>query len=154
MYHHHILSRDDSEMIKKVYLKQKENSCKGDWIQLIRKDFSCIEEDINEEYIKNTPKDVYKKWVRNKVLKAAFRNYLILNEDSKKKLGDLHYEQLEIQPYLASSKFSLKEKQLLYSLRSKCYSARMNFKKMNKGNLGCRFKCVSEETQSHIFENC
>ena len=66
----------------------------------------------------------------------------------------MHYEQLEIQPYLASSKFSLKEKQLLYSLRSKCYSARMNFKKMNKGNLGCRFKCVSEETQSHIFENC
>jgi hypothetical protein len=52
MYHHHILSRDDCEMIKKVYLKQKENSCKGDWIQLIRKDFSCIEEDINEEYIK------------------------------------------------------------------------------------------------------
>ena len=30
----------------------------------------------------------------------------------------------------------------------------MNLKKINKGNLGCQFKCDSEETQSHIFENC
>ena len=25
---------------------------------------------------------------------------------------------------------------------------------MNKGDLSCRFSCNSEETQSHIFENC
>ena len=30
----------------------------------------------------------------------------------------------------------------------------MNFKKLNKGNLGCRFQCDTEETQIHIFENC
>ena len=64
-----------------------------------------------------------------KVKKAAFRKYLILKMDSKKKQGHLQYEQLEIQPYPASSKFSLKEKQLLYSLRSKCYPAKINLKK-------------------------
>ena len=154
MYHHHILTRDNSEMIKKVYLKQKEIACKGDWIHLIRKDFSLIEEDINEDQIVNTPKDVYKKWVKEKVKTAVFKEYLKLKEESKKKLKDLHYEELAIQPYLTSNEISIEQKQLLFSLRSKCFSAKMNFKKMNKGNLGCRFHCDSEETQIHIFENC
>ena len=30
MYHFHIITRDDSETIKKVYMKQKEASVKGD----------------------------------------------------------------------------------------------------------------------------
>ena len=81
MYHHHILRRNDCEVIKKVYLKQKENSCKGDWIHLLRKDFAFIEEDICDENIQNTPKDIYKLWVRKKVEKAAFKNYLTLKED-------------------------------------------------------------------------
>ena len=154
MYHHHILSRDNSEIIKKVYLKQKEDACKGDWIHLIRKDFSLLEEDLNEDQISNTPKDVYKKWVKEKVKTAVFKEYLKLKEESKKKLKDLHYEEFAIQPYLTSNEISIEQKQLLFSLRSKCFSAKMNFKKMNKGNLGCRFHCDSEETQNHIFENC
>ena len=154
MYHHHILSREDCELIKKIYLKQKETACKGDWILLLRKDFSLLGEDIQDEIITHTPKDLYKKWVKTKVRNAAFKEYLTLKEDSRKKLNNLHYEELIIQPYLASSQFSLDEKQLLYSLRSKCYPAKMNFKKLNKGNLGCRFLCDSEETQNHIFDDC
>ena len=49
MYHHHILTREDSEIIKKIYLKQKENACKGDWIHLIRNDFGFLGEDTQEE---------------------------------------------------------------------------------------------------------
>ena len=154
MYHHHILSREDSEIIKKIYLKQKENACKGDWINLIKKDFGFLGENIQDEVITHTPKDIYRKWVKTKVKNAAFKEYLKLKEESRKKLNSLQYEELEIQPYLESSQFSLEEKQLLYSLRSKCYLAKMNLKKINKGNLQCRFLCESEETQCHIFENC
>ena len=81
IYHHHILSRDNSEIIKKVYLKQKEDACKGDWIHLIRKDFSLLEEDLNEDQISNTPKYVYKKWVKEKVKTAVFKEYLKLKEE-------------------------------------------------------------------------
>ena len=38
--------------------------------------------------------------------------------------------------------------------RSKCYPAKMNFKKMNKGDLKCIFLCHQEETQDYIFETC
>ena len=34
------------------------------------------------------------------------------------------------------------------------WTAKMNFRKMNKGDLKCIFKCDENETQYHIFENC
>ena len=39
-------------------------------------------------------------------------------------------------------------------LRSKSYSAKMNFRKMFKNYLKCSFNCDNNETQSHIFEDC
>ena len=35
-----------------------------------------------------------------------------------------------------------------------CYPAKMNFRKMNKGNLKCSFQCNQDETQIHIFQEC
>ena len=66
----------------------------------------------------------------------------------------LEYRTYGIQPYIISTDFSLNQIKLLFALKSNCYSAKMNFKKLNKGNLGCRFLCDSEETQNHIFDNC
>ena len=36
MYHHHILSLDKNETVRKVYEKQKEGHFKGDWIELLK----------------------------------------------------------------------------------------------------------------------
>ena len=61
MYHHHILSRNESETIKKVYLKQKEEYLKGDWFQLLQKDFQFIGIEMNEDDIKSMSTTNYKK---------------------------------------------------------------------------------------------
>ena len=66
----------------------------------------------------------------------------------------MNYAEFAIQPYLLSNKVSMEGKKLLYSLRSKCYPAKMNFCKQFKGNLQCSLNCNAEETQDHIFENC
>ena len=39
-------------------------------------------------------------------------------------------------------------------MRSSCYQANMNFKKMHRGDLKCISLCDQEETQLHIFEHC
>ena len=60
MYHFHIITRDDSETIKKVYLKQKEASVKGDWIHLLAQDFEFIqEEQKGDEVVKLGKKRVF-----------------------------------------------------------------------------------------------
>ena len=60
MYHHHILSRDKNETIKKEYLKQKQEYLKGDWFQLLQKDFQFIGIQMNETNIKSILKAQYK----------------------------------------------------------------------------------------------
>ena len=63
MYHHHIISREDNELIKKVYNKQKEHYTKGDWLQTVISDFQFIDVIMNEDVIRSTPKEQYKKFV-------------------------------------------------------------------------------------------
>ena len=69
-------------------------------------------------------------------------------------MHQLKYNSLHIQCYMTDSSFTHNEIKLLFSLRSNCYPAKMNFKKMHKGDLKCFFHCDEEETQLHIFENC
>ena len=115
-------------------MSQKENNLKGDWMRMPMTDFDFIEGQIDKEWIKSTPKEVYTKYINNKVHEGAFKYYMQLKEKSKQKLKNLSYKELSIQPYLTMNKCSLKEKQLLFSLWPHCYKAE-NFRKMNRGDL-------------------
>ena len=154
MYHHHIIGRDNDEIIKKVYIKQKEEYLKGDWFQTLKTDFNTIKEDLEDDRISQIPKEVYRKYIKQKVEKEAFENYLKLKENCKKKMKNLQYDELAIQPYMINGNFTLKQIKLLFSLRSKCYPARLNFRKLNRGNLRCSLGCSEDESQDHIFEKC
>jgi hypothetical protein len=105
-YHHHIITRDDSELIKKIYLKQKEDPLKGDWIHLIQKDYEFIQEDLNDDFLKSIPKDIFLKQVKEKVTKAAFKSYLLLKETNKTKMKQLTYDKFQMQEYLSCSDFN------------------------------------------------
>ena len=59
MYHYHIITCDNNETIKKVYLKQKETFVKGDWITLLAKDFNFIKVEQNDEQIMRIGKKGY-----------------------------------------------------------------------------------------------
>ena len=61
------------------------------------------------------------------------------------------YDIIIIQSYLNMNTFSIEDKKLLFSLRSRCYDAKTNLKKFNKGNMKRRLNCESEESQDHIF---
>ena len=154
IYHHHLITRSDSELIKKVYSKQKLNSLKGDWYRTLQEDFKFIGEEINDGVICQISKHDYKIFIKQKVEKAVFLSYLDLKGQSKTKLKALEYKTFGIQPYITSNQFSLKQIKLLYAMRSNCYPAKMNFKKMHRGDLKCIFLCDQEETQIHIFESC
>ena len=84
-YFRQILTRDSTEIIKKIYMKQKVNSCKGDWIKLVEKDFSFIEQEIDEDWISRTGRYEYKRYIKEKVKVAAFKEYIQLKEKCLKK---------------------------------------------------------------------
>ena len=101
MYYHHILSRDENETIYKIYKKQKEDHVKGDWFQLLQKDFDFIGIKMDEEKIKATSKSAYKRAMKLFVRKAAFQYFLTI-KDRHKKQEKITYNAFRIQPYLQS----------------------------------------------------
>ena len=70
------------------------------------------------------------------------------------KMKRLSCDIIIIQPYLTNNNFTTEDKKFLFSLRSQCYDAKTNFKKLKKGNMQCRLNCESEEYQDHIFQSC
>ena len=69
-------------------------------------------------------------------------------------MDNVEYLDLKIQPYLIDSNFNKEERKLLVALRSRCRSAKSNFRKLNKGNLNCSLGCDAVENQVHIFRDC
>ena len=86
MYHYHISTREDWETIKKIYLKQIESPSKGDWITLVQSDFAFIEVDFIEGLtrIQSESKEGYNKYIKEKVLNAAFKEYMYLKQRCEK----------------------------------------------------------------------
>ena len=114
------------------YIENKKEGCvKGDWYQLLENDFKFIGIEMDENLIAATQKDQYKKEMKHLINIAAFKYFTQLKE-THKKIKDLQYEKLSIQPYLVSKVFTKNEKELLYVLRSKCHRSKFNFKKFNK----------------------
>ena len=153
MYHHHLLTLEDGETLKNIYDKQKSQPTKGDWYELLLKDFTFIGEDLNEEVIKSYSKTEYKKKVKAAIEKAAFK-YFLEQKTKHTKLDNIQYTTLQTQPYLCNSEFTKEERKLLVSLRSRCHSAKMNFKRLHKNDLKCRLGCDIFEDQIHIFTQC
>ena len=153
IYHQNILQREANETISKIYHKQKEGTVKGDWLKLLNEDFKFLGVDINEQEIISTPKEIYKKQIRNLMDKSVFRYFMNLKEGHTKLQG-VEYKQFQLQPYLATMTLSNKEKELLFNLRSSCHSSKNNFRKMHRNNLECIFKCPQIEDQLQSFTAC
>ena len=89
----------------------------------------------------NVPQNTnLKKFLNIKAKEAASKIYLKLPETSKKKVRGFEYKDF-IRPYRNTSIFSAHDINLIFSLRSKRYPAKRNFKKFHRGDLKCIFKC-------------
>ena len=151
LYLHHIITRKDTETTKKIYYKQKEAPIKGDWVELIKKDFLFLGKEMEESEIRSMNKFDYKKKIKQLLYKAAFKEYMKEKSD-RSKLNQLQYQSLQLQPYLIDKSLTYKEMYLLYSLRSRAHPAKNNYRKMYNNQIQCTFNCSSDENQKHIFE--
>ena len=72
MYLQTILKRSNDEITKKVFECQKNNPVKGDWSEMVNRDFSNIDMTMDEELIKSESKNQYK--LR---LKKQIKSYML-----------------------------------------------------------------------------
>ena len=104
--------------------------------------------------MKEMSKGQFKKMVKEKVKKCAFE-FLLQIKESHSKLSNIRYDDFKMQDYLADSSFNLREKQLLFRLRSRTFEAKANFRNRYQNNLQCDLcGTCPEQTQKHILEDC
>ena len=153
IYFQTILKRDENELTKKILKFQMNNPTVGDFIELIKNDFTMIGEKININEIEQTSVRSYKKFIKEKIRKAALK-YLNEMKDQHSKIHHIKYEKLETQKYVTSEMFSDEEVNLLFALRSRTVDCKGNFKSKYKDmNIICQYCKTHEDHQPHML-NC
>ena len=150
-YLHHLLTRNENELIHKFFKAQERCPIKDDWVTQIKEDREYLKLDMTNEEIASTKKSQFKKIIRKKIKEAAFA-YLEEIKMSHTKVQNLKYDSLKMQEYLY--KFQTRDAQLLFKLRSRMLNVRSNFRNFYKvQDVFCKL-CNKdiEQTQAHLLD--
>ena len=150
MYLWHVLSRNKTELIRRVYDTQKISNSPGDWFTLVERDKQQLNIDMSETQIQGVSKEVFKSYVTKKV-KIKFLQHLNQLKRNHSKSVYLKCEDIKQAEYIQSPRLSHKEKILLFKLRSRTLDVKGNFKNQHK-DLLCISCGLFEESQSHLLQ--
>ena len=81
------MTRNNSELLNKVYCAQWDNSYPGDFLELIKVDFVTIEETISKTEIKQMGRQQYNFFVKKKINGAALNQFKVIQEQHSKVRG-------------------------------------------------------------------
>ena len=155
MYLWHILSRDQDELISKVYMAQSLKPTNNDWFNMIQKEKIFYEIHLTDEQISGMTRPQFKKIVDDKVNKKSL---LLICQTGKSKVSrltpNIQDGKVVIQPYLTSTKLSTEQKQQLFSLRCRNFNVKSNYKTQYSDDMTCRICCdpKSYENEIHTFQ--
>ena len=150
MYLWHILSREETELIRRVYTTQKMSNSGGDWVNILDSDKNELGISLTDQEIQGVSKNVFKNYVNSKV---RINHLKSLNNRKKthSKSQNLNCTQLKTAEYLKNPRFSSKQKRLLFKLRSKTLDVKQNFSGQHR-NPWCTSCGLFPETQSHLLQ--
>ena len=151
MYLHHILRREDTELIRRVFEAQRKSPTKGDFIELVKEDLENIEESV--ESIKTLPKVGLKKVVKAKMSDLALRE-LQDKQTKHSKTKNIEYKTLKLQEYMTSPQMTNAMVETMIALRSSMVrGVKQNFVSSSV-RTKCPLQCrdTAQDTQQHLLE--
>ena len=151
MFYWSILQRPDDELIKKVFLAQKQFPTKKCWVSKVEEDLEQCQIDLNAEQIKQLSKNNFKNIVKDKTKKKAME--YLENLQLKHKKSSKLTQSLKMQPYLVNDQLTTLQKQLLFKLKCNMTPNKLSYKSQYISDLSCRL-CRdpnSEESLEHLL---
>ena len=150
MYLHNILQKENTELVKRIYEAQKNDTTPGDFCEIVTEDCNDIELNMTENDISKHTKQRFKIVVKSKVRNAAFK-YLKENQEKHSKMQNLKYPTLKMQDYLFSPIFDNESRDLLVRLRTRTVSGiKSDFKGLYT-DTACPLMCGQEDTIPHLL---
>ena len=130
----------------------KSDSCKGDWINLVKDDLENVGMSLdNEADITKMTKQEFKKFVKQKVRENTFNNLNEIKEGHKKVKDIVHNNLNKPQAYITSSLLDNKEKALLFNLRSKSVNEYKENFTHKYNNTNCPMCNLQVDSQEHAL---
>ena len=150
MFMHAILQKNKEELVRKVFEAQKDDPIPGDFVELVKTDKELIGLNMTENEIMKMSKTKFKKFVKEKISDAAFKNLLELKQKHSK-LSKISYKKFEISKYLSSPLFNTESRALLLALRTRTVSGvKCDFPGLYQDRL-CPLGCGEEDTLKNII---
>ena len=151
----HMMTRTDDELLKKVFLAQKDNPTQGDFVKALLQDLKTFGLSYEEVAHGTVSKLSLRKELRKRAKQLAFEE-LVMSIQRSTKVKSIRYSQLEAQPYLLSD-MTEEEKHMLTAIRSRCIrDVKANFPNMHRTCQHCPLSCSIEnphqDTQEHLLE--
>ena len=94
-YLREILTRDENELVKRVFSVQQTNPSPGDYVTIVENDFKRIGETMDTSVICGMTKEDYKKHIKNKLNEAALKELSEI-QSAHSKVKYIKYSQLSI----------------------------------------------------------
>ena len=135
MYYWNLLQKDDTELVKKVFLTQRSLPTKNDWVSQLESDLKESRITLSEVEIKNMKKETFKTLVKMHI-KNIVKEYLINLRSKHSKSENLLVTDC-MKDYLKSDKITIEEKKLLFAMKTRTLNVKTNFRN-NFANLLCR----------------
>ena len=151
----HIMTRKEDEILKKVFLAQKEKPTQGDFVKILLQDLERFGLSYDEVACETMSKPRLRKVLRKKAKELSFEE-LVVSMQRSTKVQSIRYRQLEAQPYLLSD-MTDEEKEMLTAIRSRCIrEVKANFPNMHRMCQHCPLSCNNEnplqDTQEHVLD--
>ena len=153
MYYHTLLRKSESELVKRVFIAQREFPSRNDWLSTTQKYLSLCDINMSGEEVAKCSEYKFKKLVDEKIKQKA-AEYLTKLQMKHSKSKYL-YEEEKIKEYLISDELSTNEKKWLFKMRVRMCPNKTNFEGMYKPDLSCSL-CLDKtqkETELHLL-NC
>ena len=150
-YLHNVLTKNENELVKSVFLAQKINPNKGDWCLLVEKDMKLVNIKMTESEIMLMSKTKFKNHVKKCVAAAAFESLKCIQSEHEK-VKHIEYKSLRIQPYMISASLSYEESSMLFNMRADTVNGfKMCFPNFYKNNTFCMLGCLEQDSIAHCF---
>ena len=147
MFLHHLLTREDNALIKRVFWAQMEKPVKGDWCLVVREDLDSLGLNLTSFTEIETKSKEQLKALLNEKMETTSLKYLNAEKQKLSKLAKNSYPKVEMQTYLVDPHLSLKQKQLAFKWRSRMIKVGWNYG--DKGQ--CPICHAADDTQEHLF---
>ena len=148
----YILKENKESLLYKFFEAQSKHPQKGDWVLQIKEDLKDVELNLTFSEIKCMSDFSFNTRVKKAIMKSAFK-YLIAKKNRPGSKGSiLKYDELKLQSYFLPNNMTIKQCNLLFSLRARMVSVRCNYKQ-SYNDLTCQI-CQDQsqlDTQIHLL---